>query len=577
MRGKWLILVTLCLAALIINLDTTIVNVALPALVRQIGATTTGLQWVVDAYNLVFAALLLAAGSLSDRLGRKGMLLAGLAVFGAASLAGSLATTVGQLIAARAVMGLGAAMMFPSTLSLLTNVFTERRERALAIGVWGGSAGVGIALGPIFGGWLLERFWWGSIFLFFVPVAAVVAALAAWRVPTSRDPRTPPVDWRGFALSAAGMGLIVYGIIQAPGWGWASAATIGVLAAGVLVLAVLVAAERATASPMIDVSLFRNPRFTAASASVAIAFFALLGFIFLMTQYFQVVRAYSPLGTGVRLLPVAVTVGVASVIGTRLAVRIGNKVIVGGGMALFCAALLWISTVSQTTSYAIIATQMVVLGMGMGFTQAPATEAIMGAVPKQEAGIASAVNGSTRLFGGTLGVAVIGSVAASLYTSRLAALLPPGLPGRAVTAANGSVGGAAAAAQQLAQAGLAGPARRLVDAAEAAFLHSLSGACLVAAGVTAAGVLVVAIWLPNRPRAEKAEALPAAGAMRHTPGGQAGDHPSSGQAGAPGAAAQRGQEAAEQPRRDLRQIIAPASHVPTSRWWRGSLGRQEED
>src|SRR5262247_295926 len=464
MRGRGLILVTLCLAALIINLDTTIVNVALPALVRETGATTTDLQWVVDAYNLVFGALVLAAGSLADRLGRKGMLLAGLAVFGISSLAGAFATNTGQLIAARAVMGLGAAMMFPATLSLLTNVFTARRERALAIGLWGASAGVGIALGPIVGGWLLEQFWWGAIFVFMAPVAAVVAALVAWRVPTSRDPRTPSVDWRGFALSTAGMTLITYGIIQAPGWGWTSAATLGSLAAGVVLLAALVAAERATAAPMIDVRLFRNPRFTAASVSVAIAFFALLGFIFLMTQYFQVVRGYSALDTGVRLLPVAVSVGVASVVGTRLAVRIGNKVIVGGGMLFFAAALLWIATFTRGTSYVIIAASMVVLGIGMGFTQAPATEAIMGAVPKQKAGIASAVNGSTRLFGGTLGVAVIGSIAASLYTSRLAALLPPGLPTPAVTAARGSVGGAAIASQQLSHAGLAGPAQALHDA-----------------------------------------------------------------------------------------------------------------
>jgi EmrB/QacA subfamily drug resistance transporter len=549
MRGRGLILVTLCLAALIINLDTTIVNVALPALVRQTGATTTDLQWVVDAYNLVFGALVLAAGSLADRLGRKGMLLAGLAVFGVSSLAGSFATSSGQLVAARAVMGLGAAMMFPSTLSLLTNVFTERRQRAAAIGVWGASAGVGIALGPIAGGWLLEQFWWGAIFVFMAPVAAVVAALVAWKVPTSRDPRTPPMDWRGFALSTAGMSLIVYGIIQAPGWGWASAATLGVLAAGIVLLGALVAAERATAAPMIDVRLFRNPRFTAASASVAIAFFALLGFIFLMTQYFQIVRGYSPLATGVRLLPVALSVGVASVAGTRLAVRVGNKLIVGGGMALFCAALLWISFSTRYTSYGIITVQMVVLGVGMGFTQAPATEAIMGAVPKQKAGIASAVNGATRLFGGTLGVAVIGSVAASLYTSRLTELLPAGLPRQAVTAAKGSVGGAAVAAQQLTQAGLAGPARALSDAAVAAFMHSLSGACLVAAGVAAAGVLVVAIWLPARPQlpAGQAEAQPAAGAVPHPAGGQAGDHLSSGRATAPGTVAQHGQTVAEPP------------------------------
>ena len=545
-RAKGLTLATLCLAALIINLDTTIVNVALPALVRQIGATTTGLQWVVDAYNLVFAALVLAAGSLGDRLGRKGMLLAGLAVFGAASLVGSFAVTTGQLIAARAVMGLGAAMMFPATLSLLTNVFTERRERAMAIGLWGASAGVGIALGPIAGGWLLERFWWGAIFLFMVPVAALVAALTAWWVPTSRDPRTPPVDWRGLVLSAAGMGLVVYGIIQAPGWGWASAATTGVLAAGVVALAVLVAAERRTASPMIDMSLFRNPRFTAASGSVAIAFFALLGFIFLMTQYLQVVHAYTPLSTGVRLLPVAASVAVASTAGTRLAVPLGNKVIVGGGLALVCAALLWISTESQATSYGVIAAQMVVFGLGMGMTQAPATEAIMGAVPKEKAGVASAVNGSTRLFGGTLGVAVIGSVAASLYTSQLAAVLHADLPARALTAARGSVGGAAAAAQQLSRAGLARLAHAVDNAAVPAFLHSFTGGCLVAAGAAAAGALLVAIFLPARPRAEHAHAQPAA--TRPQP---AGAHqrqmPAELRAGNPGVPAEDHETLAERP------------------------------
>ena len=514
MRGRGLILATLCLAALIINLDTTIVNVALPALVRQLGATTTGLQWVVDAYNLVFAALIVAAGSLADRLGRKGMLLAGLGVFGAASLAGSFATSVGQLVGTRAVMGLGAAMMFPATLALLTNVFTGRADRALAIGMWGASAGVGIALGPIAGGWLLGSFWWGSIFLFMVPIAAVVAALVAWRVPTSRDPRTPPVDWRGFALSVVAMSLIVYGIIQAPAWGWASAATLTTLAAGLVILGLLVAAELRTAHPMIDMSLFRNPRFTAAAAAVAISFFALLGFIFLMTLYFQVVRGYSPLSTGVRLLPVAVTVGIAAVAGTRLAVWIGNKVIVGGGMLSFGVAMAWISTFSPGTSYAIIAASMVVLGIGMGFTQAPATEAIMGAVPARQAGVASAVNGSTRLFGGTLGVAVIGSVAASLYTSRLDALLPPGLPVPAVTAAKGSVGGAAIAAQRLAHAGLPGPAQALRDASVAAFMHSLTGACLVAAAVTAIGVVLVALWLPNRPR------VPGTRAVQETKHGQ---------------------------------------------------------
>jgi EmrB/QacA subfamily drug resistance transporter len=513
-RSKGLVLGTLCLAALVLNLDTTIVNVALPALVRQLGATTTELQWVVDAYNLLFAALVLAAGSTADRLGRKGMLLAGLTVFGGASAAGAFALTAGELIAARAVMGLGAAMIFPATLSLLTSVFTARRQRAAAIGLWGASAGVGVALGPIAGGWLLERFWWGSIFMFMAPVAAVVAALAAWRVPASRDPRAPRPDLRGLALSAAGMALIVFAVIQAPGWGWTSPTTVGVLAVGVVLLGVLVAVERAAASPMIDVRLFRNPRFTAASGAVAISFFALLGFIFLATQYFQLVHGYSPLSTGVRLLPVAASVAAASAVGTRLVVRMGNKVIVGGGMALVAAALAWISAVSQTTSYVIIAAQMVMFGLGIGMTQSPATEAIMGSVPAEKGGIASAVNGSMRLFGGTLGVAVIGSVAASLYTSRLAVSLPAGLPARSVASARGSVGGAAVAAQHLSQAGLALQARALDHAAMGAFLHSFSGGCLTAAGVAASGAVLVAVFLSARPGAGRPGTGAAAARLR---------------------------------------------------------------
>jgi EmrB/QacA subfamily drug resistance transporter len=507
-QSKTLALAALCLAALILNLDITIVNVALPALVRQLHATTTDLQWVVDAYNLVFAALVLVAGSLSDRFGRKGILLAGIGVFGAASVAGSLCTTAGELIAARAVMGVGAAMVFPATLSLLTNIFTERSERARAIGMWGACAGVGIALGPITGGWLLEQFWWGSIFVCMAVIAAVVVAGVAIAVPTSRDPATAPVDSWGLMLSAAGMGLLILGVIQAPDWGWGSATTIAVLVGGAAVLTGLVAVEQRNAHPMIDVGLFRNPRFTAASGAVAIAFFALLGFIFLVTQYFQVIKAYSPLSTGVRLLPVAAAVALASVAGTKLAVRIGNKVIVAAGLALFGLALLWTSRESQATPFLVIAAQEVVLGAGLGLTQAPAAEAILGAVPAEKSGIASAVNATTRLFGGALGVAVIGSVAGSLYTSRLLAGLPHGLPPAAVTAARGSVGGAAAAAQQLSHAGLSAAARQLDATAVAAFLHGNNYAGAVAAGVAAAGFLIAIFLLPARPRETARQPMP---------------------------------------------------------------------
>src|SRR5215831_15419908 len=354
MRSKPVILAALLLAAFLVNLDTTLVNVALPAMVRQLHATTTQLQWVVDAYNLVFAALLLTFGSLSDRFGRKGMLLAGLAVVGAASLAGGFTASPAQLIAARAVMGLGAAMTFPATLSLIANVFTQRKERARAIGLWGATAGAAIALGPIVGGWLLEHFRWTSIFFAMAPVAAAAAALVAWSVPTSRDPNAGKSDWPGVLLSTAAMATLIYTIIEAPTHGWSSARTLAGFALAAAVFAAFVARERTAREPMLDLSLFRNLRFTAASASVTITFFCLAGFIFLITQYFQFFKGYHPLSAGVRLLPVALSVGIMAVLGTRLAVRIGTKQIVTGGLLCLSAFFAWVSTASASTSYLII-------------------------------------------------------------------------------------------------------------------------------------------------------------------------------------------------------------------------------
>jgi len=495
-RNRSLLLFTLCLAAFLISVDTTIVNVTLPTLVRRLHATIADLQWIVDAYSLAFAALVLAAGSFSDRVGRKGTLLAGLGVFAAASLAGAACTSAGALIAARAVMGIGAAMIFPSTLSLVTNVFTVRAERARAIGLWGATTGVGIATGPIVGGWLLAHFWWGSVFVFLAPVALVIEALVIATVPPSRDPTAAPIDLPGVLLSTLGMVAIVLGVIEAPERGWTSAASLAMIGGGGALLVVFALVEAKTARPMLDVSLLKNPRFTAASASVTIAFFALSGFVFLITQYFQFVKGFSPLGTGVRLLPVATSVAIASVTGTKLAVRIGNKAVVGSGLALFATGLAWASTGTADTPYMQIAMQMVLLGLGMGFTSAPATEAIMGAVPTEKAGIGSAVNDATRLFGGALGVAVVGSVAASLYADRVGAALPPGTPLAVAEAARGSVGGALGAAQHLDPA----TGQRVADAAIGAFLHSFSGGTLVAAGVAAAGSLLAFALLPARPR-----------------------------------------------------------------------------
>jgi EmrB/QacA subfamily drug resistance transporter len=507
-----LILIALCSAALIINIDVTIVNVTLPSLVRQLGATTTNLQWVVDAYSLVFAALILAAGSLSDRFGRKGVLLAGLVVFATGSLAGSFASTPNQLIAARAFMGIGAAAIFPSTLSLIANIFTERRERARAIGLWGATTGVGVAIGPIVGGWLLGHFWWGSVFLFMVPVAFVVGTLIALAVPTSRDPSTPPLDWRGLLLSTIGMGLIILSIIEAPSRGWVSGRTLGTAALGLAVMASFVWVERRTARPMLDVTLFENPRFTAASGSIMIAFFTLAGFTFLVSQYFQFVRGYTAFQTGLRILPVAISIAVAAIVGTRLAVQIGNKAVVATGLFAFGLALFWIAgSADPSTSYLILAATMILGGGGLGLITAPATEAIMGVVPKEKAGVGSAVNDATRLFGATLGVAVIGSIAASLYTSRLAQTIPSGLPSQVVLAARGSVGGALVAAQALGQAGQAVAGQALAVSAVGAFLHSFSWSLRAAGLVAFGGAILAATLLPSRPGREApgtAEVLP---------------------------------------------------------------------
>jgi EmrB/QacA subfamily drug resistance transporter len=495
-----MILGALLLAAFLVNLDTTLVNVALPALVRELHASTTQLQWVVDSFNLVFAALLLTFGSLSDRFGRKGMLLAGLAVFGAASLAGGFTTDPAQLIAARSVMGLGAAMAFPATLSVISNVFTERRERARAIGLWGASAGVAIAMGPIAGGWLLEHFSWASIFTAMAPVAAAAAILVALVVPTSKDQDAAAPDIPGLVLSSATMALLVYTIIEAPAYGWGAARSLAGFAAAAILLAAFIGREQRAAYPMLDVRLFRNMRFSAASGAVTVSFFTLFGFIFLMTQYFQFVRGYGPLSTGVHLLPVALSVGAGSVAGTQLAVRAGTKLIVTTGLVATAVFYGWVAaTTSATLSYGVIAAQMVLYGLGMGLTSAPATESIMGAISRRKAGVGSAINDSTRLIGGTLGVAVIGSVYASVFGSRLSATMPARVPSPVAATAHQSVGAAYTAASRLAAFGQPALGHALRNASASAFLRGLTIGCLVAGGVAAMGALLAVLFLPNQP------------------------------------------------------------------------------
>lgn len=498
MKPKALILASLLLAAFLINLETTMVNVTLPVLVRELHASTTQLQWIVDAYNLAFAALLLTMGSLSDRFGRKGMLVAGLGLFGVASVVGGLAGDPTALIAARAVMGIGAAMTFPATLSVISNVFVERKERAQAIGAWGATAGAAIALGPIVGGFLLGHFTWSSIFFAMGPVAAVALVLAAWIVPTSRDPEAKRLDLGGLMLSAAFMATVVFTIIEAPTYGWVSTRSLVGYGAGVALLALFVAWERRRDQPMLDIRIFSNLRFTAASFSVTVAFFTLFGFIFLIVQYMQFIRSWSPLSAGVHTLPVAIAVGIGSVVGTPLAIKVGTKLIVGIGLVATTAFYLWVGlTFTSTTAYWIIALQMVVYGIGMGFTSAPATDSIMGAVSLGKAGVGSAVNDSTRLLGGTLGVAVIGSVYASIYGARLH--LPSVLPAPAAAAARESVGATQAVAAQATALGHPAVGEAVHAAATSAYMSGLTAASLVAAGVAALGVVVAVIFLPAQP------------------------------------------------------------------------------
>ena len=427
------------------------------------------------------------------------MLLTGLAVFGLASFAGGFTTSPSQLIVARCVMGLGAALTFPATLSLISNVFVERAERARAIGLWGASAGVAIALGPIVGGWLLEHFSWTSIFFAMAPVAALAAALVLRFVPTSRDPSAPRPDRPGTVLSTAAMAALIYTIIEAPDHGWSSARSIGGFVLAAALFGAFVAWERRTDHPLLDLSLFRNLRFTAASASVTVVFFSLAGFIFLITQYFQFFKGYSPLSTGVHLLPVATSVGVMSVLGTKLAVRSSTKLVVAGGLVALAGFFAWVSTASIHTTYLEIAGQMILGGSGMGLVSAPATEAIMGVVPKAKAGVGSAVNDATRLLGSTLGVAVIGSVYASLYASRLTDSLPARLPAGLARNAHDSVGAALEIAHRTAVTGKPVLGAQVHAVASGAFFDGFAAGCLVAAGVSAAGAIMAALLLPAKP------------------------------------------------------------------------------
>ena len=497
-RHRWAILAVTCLAVFVTVLDGTIVNVALPTLTVELGATTRQLQWIVDAYLLVFTGLLLAAGGLGDKYGRKRMLIAGLLLFGATSAYAGSVDTAGSLIAGRALMGIGAAMIFPATLAIITSVFTNPSERAKAIGVWSAVSGMAVAFGPIVGGWLLENFWWGSVFFINVPITIAVA-IATWRlVPESREHDAPRLDLPGVFLSIGAITALVFSIIEAPEWGWLAPTTLLVFALGVALLGAFVWWELRTPAPMLPVGIFRNLRFSAASVAVTSAFFALFGFIFLITQYFQLVRGYGPFEAGLRTLPVALAIAVASVAAPRIVEAVGTTNVVRFGLALLGTSFVWIAfRIDVGTPYLEIVGQMVLLGAGLGATTAPATESIMGSLSADKAGIGSAVNDTTRELGGTLGVAVIGSVFSSLYVGSLDDLGPTSvfanLPAEAQEATRESVGAAGFVAREL------GPnAPAYLAEVNDAFLSGLMIGSLVAGGAAYAGAIFASRFLPAR-------------------------------------------------------------------------------
>ncbi|OBG95767.1 transporter [Mycobacterium sp. E3251] len=481
----------ICLGVFVISVDATIVNVALPTLSRELDADTAQLQWIVDAYTLVMSGLLLSAGSLSDRFGRRGWLNSGLALFAVTSAVAAHTDSAAQLIAARAAMGVGAAVIFPTTLGLITNIFTDAAARAKAIGPWAAMVGVGVAVGPISGGWLLEHFWWGSIFMVNIPIAAVAIVGGILFVPTSRDPAAPRVDAGGLLLSAAGITTLVYTVIEAPTWGWTNGRTAIGFASAAAVLAGFALWERRSDHPMLDVSVFVDRRFSGGSLAVTAGFLTLFGFIFVITQYFQFIKDYTAFQSGVRLLPVAASIALASIAGPRLVERAGTTAVVAAGLTVFATGLAWASTADAATPYTQIATQMLLLGGGLGLTVSPSTEAIMGSLSADKAGVGSAVNDTTRELGGTLGVAIAGSIFASVYSGHLGAAALTGLPADAM---RHSMALAHRVIEQL-PAQRAGGVRAAVDRA---FLDGLQVSSLVCAGIALGAAIVVGWLLPAR-------------------------------------------------------------------------------
>ncbi|MHB9150566.1 MAG: DHA2 family efflux MFS transporter permease subunit [Thermoleophilia bacterium] len=489
-RRRWLTLAVLGLSLLVIGLDNTILNVALPSLQREFQASSSALQWMVDSYVLVFAGLLLTMGAVGDRFGRARALAVGLVMFGGASAAAAFSSSEEQLIAARAVMGVGAALIMPATLSIITDIF-PREERGRAIAIWAAVAGLGIGVGPMLGGALIEVFWWGSVFLVNVPVVIVALIAGFFLVPNSRDPEGRRLDLVGAALSMGAVSALVFGIIEAPSRGWFDVLVVGSFVAAVVFSVAFVIWERRTTAPMLPLGFFASRRFTLGAVAIGISFFALFGVIFAYTQYLQFVLGYSALDAGMRTAPMALGMALGAGMSHRVVSRLGTTRTVAGAMFGLAAALVGMSWWDTATAIVFVAGGLAAAAFFMGNIMAPSTDAVMGAVPAAKAGVGSAMNDVSRMVGGALGVAVLGSAINSAYSSQMAAAISA-LPARAAAAAQDSIGAATQVASSLPSP--AGEA--LSRAGGEAFVDAMGLALFIGALVVAAGAILVARFLP---------------------------------------------------------------------------------
>ena len=488
----------LVLALFGVSLDNTILIIALPTLARELHASAADLQWMVDAYILVFAGFLLLSGAMSDRFGRRRMLVIGLVLFGVGSALAPLVTDSSQLIALRAFMGLGASFMMPATLSIIADVF-DADERPKAIAAWGSVSALGIVAGPLLGGWLLEHFAWPAVFLVNVPfvIVGIVATLGV--VPESRAPGRVSLDVVGASLSVVGLVALVFGIIEIPSRGWTDTSILGALIIAAVSLTAFLMWERRTAHPMLDVGLFKDRGFAAACLSMTLVFFALNGVLFFLTQYMQGVQGLGTFETGIRFIPVALGVMAGAGVSATATRRLGARVTTSVGLAVMAVSLACFGLISVTSGDAFVGPLLFLCAAGIGLAMTPATDTIMGSLPPDQFGVGSAVNDTTREIGGALGVAILGSLFAASYAQALHPQIAS-LPADVAKVITDSLAGALAVAAQI--GGVAG--QQLMLAAQTAFVQAMAWTSVIGAVIAGMGVVIAIVWMPDRPNSESA-------------------------------------------------------------------------